>query len=386
MFETPTSNSVTRTSNPSLSQSDETEDVSVPFASLDLSRPITVYDSSIDPVDLHILQQAFERFTDPSQGVLVARLIPKFALAYGLSISHPSLRCAIVLYCGPMWPEFSDSDRIAQLRRGACRALGRRLKRPDVLDEGDLFAAFFLASYFYNSGYDELFRYVKGFFAIARRLFDVTERSITTSQFQLFWRMLIYDISTWAGIDLSTLIPQASKFRLTPSHYREWCRTLGLPSDEKQLPVFMSYSYFATLKAIYKETRMLEQNDLRAIKDIEAHLANTDEPYSYWCFEYFMVKQWKLHPQSEVVWFSDLLNYNWCCLLIGVLPPSSDKLNFPIVAETRVFTFFSRIEYCVERLEAWLVSEEEVLALPGRDETQEPYDLMFYEGELPFTP
>ena len=131
---------------------------------------------------------------------------------------------------------------------------------------------------------------------------------------------------------------------------------------------------------------MLEEYDLRTIDAVEAHLANTDEPYVYGCFDYYIVKYWKLHAQSAVSWFRDILNYNLSRLLISVLPPSSDKLNFPIVAETRLFTFFSRIEDSVDQLEVRLVNEEEVLALLGKDETQERQDPVLDEGELPLTP
>ena len=131
---------------------------------------------------------------------------------------------------------------------------------------------------------------------------------------------------------------------------------------------------------------MLEENDLRTIKDVEAHLTNTDELYAYWCFDFYIVEYRKLYAYSAVTWFSDLLNYNWCCLLISILPPSSDKLNFPILAESRVFTFFRRIEDSVDQLEVRLVNEEEVLALLGKDETQERQDPVLDEGELPLTP
>jgi len=390
MFETHTANSVTTTSNPSADGESTNDHDTAPFASLDLSRPVTVYDSSIDPMALHILQKAFESFTDPSHEVFVHRLIPKFALIYGTSISHPSLQRAIVLYCAPMWNEFSSADKIAQLRRSACQALGRRLKRPDVLEEGDLFASFLVACHFYKSGSDEQ-SYTKGFFAVARRLFDAADTKITNSPFQLFWRMLIYDFSGWSRLDGSTLIPQGSKFRLIPSHYGRWRQALDLPLsslDEKQNPVIVSHSYFATVKAIYKETPMLEleENDLRTIKDIKAHLTNTDELYAYWCFDFYVVEYWKLHAHSAVAWFSDLLNYNWCCLLISILPPSSDNLNFPIVAATRVFTFFSRIEYSVDQHEVSLVNEEHVLALLGTDAMQESDDPLLVQSKLPLTP
>jgi hypothetical protein len=119
---------------------------------------------------------------------MIRRLIPKFTLEYGTSISQPSLRYAIVLYGRSVLPQiqFSGHHEIAQQSRSTCLALNRRLKRPDVLDEGDLFAAFFLAWHFHMSGYDEELMYAKGFFAIARRLFDAADTNVTDSTFQIF--------------------------------------------------------------------------------------------------------------------------------------------------------------------------------------------------------
>jgi hypothetical protein len=395
MFETYTSESVMPTSNRwKLPQSDQasTDNGMLPFASLDLSRPITVYDSSIDPTDLHILQNAFQAFTDRSCKYLMRRLIPKFALVYGTSISHPSLRHAIVLYSRTVLPQirFSSPHEKAQQRRRTRQALGRRLKRPDVLDEGDLFAAYFVAAHFgfYTADYDEqLPVYAKGCLAVARHMFDAANRSLTKNSFQIFWGMLIWDLSGWARLDGSRLIPQGFLgLVFGPSQYGEWCRILDLRLSSLEPKPFcfdLSDAYFVALTRFYTETRMFEEDDLRTIKEAKAYLTNADEPRGYWSFELHLGRSQSL--RTTINWFKDLLYYNWCCLLISLFPPSSDKLNFRIVVETRVFTFFGRIENAVDRLEASLVNEEEVVALIGPDSMQESDDPLLVQSKFPST-
>jgi len=319
---------------------------------------------------------------------LIDRLIPKFALVYGPSISHPSLRRAIVLHCGSSLPEVSSFDTIAERRRLARQALGRRLKQIDVLDEGDLFAAFFVAYHFYFSHdceNQERLTYAKGFFAVARRLFGDDNRSIN-STFGIFWRMLIWEISGWSRLDAATLIPH-STLDLVPSHHGQWCRALDQPLqsvNEEQGAVVVSVSLFLTLKVLYKKARTLEENYFRRVKDIEAQLSKVGELYVYNCFDSYIAEGWKVYPPVTRGWFRDAFHYSWCCLLLSVLPPASNKLNFAIVAETRVFRFFSRIEHSVDRLEASLVNQHDVLSLPGSQGTQETDDPLLYEGKVAF--
>jgi hypothetical protein len=104
----------------------------------------------------------------------------------------------------------------------------------------------------------------------------------------------------------------------------------------------------------------------------------------YNCFDFYIAEGWKVYPPVTPAWFRDAFHYSWCCLLLSVLPPASNKLNFAIVAETRVFRFFSRIEHSVDRLEASLVNQHDVLSLPGSQGTQETDDPLLYEGKVAF--
>ena len=113
------------------------------------SRALTLYDGSIDPTDACLLQRVYcETPCDTYTEAVWLRLIQKFVYIHGPSISHPSLRQAILLYCRPLWSETSSFEDIERQRQRARHALRLKLNQLSKVDEGDLFAAFFIAFHF----------------------------------------------------------------------------------------------------------------------------------------------------------------------------------------------------------------------------------------------
>src|SRR5205814_6004229 len=107
------------------------------LSDLSRSRPVLIYDTSISSADTYILHRAYLEGSFANHNELVRlRLIQKFAFVYGQSLSHPSLRQAVLLYCRPFWRETCTWDEIIEQRHRALNALRRRISDHDSLDEG----------------------------------------------------------------------------------------------------------------------------------------------------------------------------------------------------------------------------------------------------------
>ena len=130
----------------------EMNDVSL-LASHGPSRSLSVYNPSIDPADIYILQHAYRMArvvgtkTSGFDKTLALGLILKFAWHYGESIGHPSLHAAVVAYCKATFLELNASEfEIEEAYLRTHSALYHRLRHPEQIDEGDLFCASLLAS------------------------------------------------------------------------------------------------------------------------------------------------------------------------------------------------------------------------------------------------
>ena len=155
----------------------------------------------------------------------------------------------------------------------------------------------------------------------------------------------------------------------------------------------LSSFYLITLKALCMKARRWRDDhgvtDDRTIStlimDVAANLKNADEQYMYSIFNCWLAEGWTSPRVSTFVpnVFRDLLRYNFCHLFICVLSPSQDDLSTVYVTATRLFTFFNRIEYDVDRLETTLINELELFSLPGSDVT-EIDDPLLYEGKFIF--
>lgn len=386
MFEVSVPDIVPETNEQSASACDQTShstaNAMIPFPSLDLSRPVTVYDSSIDPMDAHILQRGFRVFNDSS--FLTRVLIPKFALAYGPSITHPSLRQAVILFCRTQFPEFSEPNHITLQRRRACLALGRRLKRPNILDEGDLFSAYFIALHCKLQRSDKAEKHMEGVLALTKHL--LTFGSVSNSTFYIFWRMLMWDMATWS--EAAVVLVPGPLMDMEPSHYRQWCLALGKPISVFYEPIFAFVSsYFLFLRDAYLASGTPLNRDLgrdrpshhRMTNNIRASLNSADEHYGYSVFESFISELNQHHLVAS--WFRMLFTYYLCHLLLSALPLSGEDLNLPFAGALRLLTFFRNIECIVDRVESRWVNDIEVLSDPTSKESP---DTLLYGGSLHF--
>ena len=217
---------------------------------------------------------------------------------------------------------------------------------------------------------------------MAKHLSEAAIGDVTKSKFRIFWQMLIWDMSAW-HVDMS-ILSRGPQLDLIPWHYRQWCSVLDIPftsSREKHVAFSLSHSYFLTLKAMYVRTRtrrehrfgLEDRSFVASIKDIEAHLNKADVEFGHSCFDYLLSSEgWKRSAVgcSANNWFEVLLYYNFCRLLLSVLTSSTENLGPTIAATAHLFTFFSRIEYSVDRVEDCLINEHELLTLTGSDELQ----------------
>lgn len=143
-------------------------------ASKNPSRPVLIYDDSIDETEVRLLQWAYVHANSPNiPGQNVLRLFTKLAFVYGLSMSHPSLRhaaCAFLSDGLPFGKPPIGTRKYREYSVRAVQALTQRLRDPIVVDEGDLFAVSLLALPVHIIDQSEFMMHMDGFTALATHL------------------------------------------------------------------------------------------------------------------------------------------------------------------------------------------------------------------------
>jgi len=145
------------------------------------SRPLTRYDPSISSKHLHMLQFAFYEGGDEDTSMWspITLFIRMLVSAYGLSIEHYGLRHAIIAYICREYEIGTLEDQLESCGQ-ACGALKTKIGEAVNVDEGDLFASYFLALYsspifLYDASDSErqsFFAHMRGCLALARHLYD----------------------------------------------------------------------------------------------------------------------------------------------------------------------------------------------------------------------
>lgn len=189
--------------------------------------------------------------------------------------------------------------------------------------------------------------------------------------------MLIWDFQTWLIHDREVLNLYPI-LHIVPGLYTYWCLTLDLPSRGKH-ELTLPHPYFLSLEGIYMKTWTYKDNHFGTdsssinteIMKIEAHLNIADEQYGYQNFDYWLYEGWRRSALTPLYCFLDLFSYSLCHIFLSILSPSQGYLDATIVAATHLLTFFSHIEYPVDRLETSLVS---VLLILPKSDLQEPCD------------
>jgi hypothetical protein len=197
---------------------------SKPETTLGLSRPLTKYDPSIDPKDIMSLQLVFsEKFPAKTyRDLMAAALIPIISSVYGSSIVHVGLRHAILSFIS-----LCRDEPIQQLEHdlAANLALQRKLTHRDHVDEGDLWATFFLGLWDTSNGNtneDSVTAHRDGFISIMETLSERVRGEIKNYDLAVFWP---FARDTW--------------FTDHSNHSDRYRRILGMPSY-KQIEVYTS--------------------------------------------------------------------------------------------------------------------------------------------------
>jgi hypothetical protein len=151
------------------------------------SRPIFIYNKSIDPKDVSELEFAYlHAFERDHQEQNIMRLFTKFAFVYGQSIVHPSLHHAVCSYIGNWTDSAGRSDHYER----AIQAIRHKLDNPSSIDEGDLFAVALLGMSTACFCMDTEFRvHVQGFFALSQFLSDNVGGNLAHYPMAVFWPM-----------------------------------------------------------------------------------------------------------------------------------------------------------------------------------------------------
>lgn len=192
-----------------LSNPTSTRRTSATLLQLGPPRPVTLYDPSIDPADAHVLQHTYLEASDlEHEELLCQRMFQRFAFLYGQSLLHPTLRHVVVLHCrAALLLKLNVNDDDADRRQLARRALRRRLNVPEIVDVGDMFAAFFLCCHFLRRRcFSEDVIHLLGFLALAQHLSNVSEEASKAFPLMVFLPLAKRHAIRFA-ITLSDLIP-----------------------------------------------------------------------------------------------------------------------------------------------------------------------------------
>ena len=144
----------------------------------------TIYDPSITPLEVHVLQYMYSDDFMPYNRNLCL-LFRKLVMQFGMSIQHPTLRPAMVAFVLD-FAFFSWSYQSDSYLSFACQELEKSLTKTSLLDDGHLFGALLivLAGYeVWNDGGPSL-NHLTRFLDVLRRLDNVGN-----SRFKVFWPM-----------------------------------------------------------------------------------------------------------------------------------------------------------------------------------------------------
>jgi hypothetical protein len=172
------------------------------------SRTITPYDASIEPADVQALQAAYLFTTEPfNPRQALFSLLRRLAYVYGQSISHPCLRYAICAFSSGYI--MGDPSVAFEYSQKACQALKRRLYKPALIDEGDLFATALL-TLCPGLKSSEFMPHMEGFMAIMRHLTEMVGGHVESYALAPFWTLVKDEITSFLSFPDEDLISRWS--------------------------------------------------------------------------------------------------------------------------------------------------------------------------------
>lgn len=289
-------------------------DVPTQTTRLEVSRPLTIYDPSIDPEDVYILQSAYSEASNPTHPQQnVFRLFQKFSLVYGPSILHPSLRHTVVTFCMRWLPYlnhgFFEMDGRVQSAR---RALRHRLSDVTKIDEGDMFASFLLALHgIEGCKYNEAKIHVQGFINLMIHLYNKARKQLNFYPLSIFWRMARDEIilkafktSMLDGMDISVHeLSSVLGYTIIQERTRYQELLTGTRNDDP-ISVFITASYqqFSTLKNLlrtrkgpYWRIHTKYDSDFKLVlSNLQADFNRIDDDNIFESFTQILNKTWEL--------------------------------------------------------------------------------------------
>jgi hypothetical protein len=181
-------------------EDDEVDGVLFPFSPRN-SRPLSLYDETIDPADRAILEHEYDRYSrsDPNNRNVQSGFIRFIAAQYGKSINNPVLRQATILFL----TAFSNHDDESTLLRRArlIPALQFRISQINLVDDVDLFATFLLMIHFlFVEDRDGALISIHGCQAIIRHLSDPSAPNEIRRQFKSLWPMILFYMGAYSLI------------------------------------------------------------------------------------------------------------------------------------------------------------------------------------------
>jgi hypothetical protein len=204
------------------------------LSSINPSRPIpTAISSVIGQDDVVVLQYAYSL-----EGTFWASCFKRFAIEYGIAISHASLRHALLAMTLCEYPSMHMKQQIEYHKREARRQLIRSIETPSMIHDGDVFAANMLAWVALQQGLEtEALLHAKGLLAMIKHL-KGGER-LTSNMLQVFEPLVLDDailiFSTLGELSMFRYYDLKTMFKKRKSYFHELCRT-GTPPEAWQSP------------------------------------------------------------------------------------------------------------------------------------------------------
>jgi hypothetical protein len=335
------------------------ERASTPVAPLNLSRPISNYDPSIDPVDTYILQRAYLELCDAnSRYFLDMKFLHLLVSDYGLSIAHPSLRQAIVLFCHQLWPDTRLLNAVERQRWRTRYALRCKIAQLNV-DAGDLFATFFVARYHYLCGeFEETKHYSRGFNSLMKHLLKSAGETSNETAVQ-FWVCLRVYLQGQVD-DKGTLLLEAFGDQYDHPQFHDiqmMYQMLRVGAGEEEIRQLAVWPLFLKLLSLYAQgiSAVKEYVSLHRV-EIAATLDGFNQEYSFRRIDFCLgdITEEIVTRTREILRKTQRLLYYHCCRLIlstlDASPPGQDaQKHATIVAATRLFDCIRRLEDTVNQ-------------------------------------
>jgi hypothetical protein len=177
-----------------------------------------------------------------------ASLIKRMATAFGMTITPRPLRHAIIAYACIQLPPEQFAEQLEDHSSLAFRALRLKLDRPDLLIDGDVFAALMLAwTAVCRGSLSVAALHARGCLLMLTAISSRKQDSSNTRLLRIFSPFILDDMSTIISMGgdsaQPTEAPRRSSFSERLGYYRELCHT-GTPSEAWQEPLLeATYNY-----------------------------------------------------------------------------------------------------------------------------------------------